>query len=72
MALFSQVLAGAAAIFEDLHGPFGQARLLITLGPLQSSTNAELAGIRLALNHLASQTDWHQVYIVSDSQAALL
>ena len=63
---------GAAAIFEDPHGPFGQARLSITLGPLQSSTDAELAGIRLALDHLSSRTDWHQVYIVSDSQAALL
>ena len=39
---------------------------------LQSSTDAELAGIRLALDHLASRTDWHQAYIVSDSQAALL
>ena len=63
---------GAAAIFEDVHGPFGRAHLPITLGPLQSSTDAELAGIRLALDHLASRTDWHQAYIVSDSQAALL
>ena len=63
---------GAAAIFEDRHGPFGQTRLAITLGPLQSSTDAEMAGIRLALDHLATRTDWHQAYIVSDSQAALL
>ena len=63
---------GAAALFEDPHGPFGRACLSITLGPLQSSTDAELAGIRLALDHLASRTDWHQAYIVSDSQAALL
>ena len=63
---------GATAIFEDPHGPFGQARLSLTLGPLQSSTDAELAGIRLALDHLASQIGWHHVYIVSDSQVALL
>ena len=63
---------GAAALFEDPHGPFGQARLSITLGPLQSSTDAELAGIRLALDHLTLRTDWLQAYIVSDSQAALL
>ena len=47
---------GTAAIFEDLHGPFGCACLSIILGPLQSSTDAELAGIRLVLNDLASQT----------------
>ena len=63
---------GAAAIFEDLHGPFGQTRLSMTLGPFQSSTDAEMAGLRLALDHLATRTDWHQAYIVSDSQAALL
>ena len=58
---------GATAIFKDLHGPFGQTRLSITLGPLQSSTDAEMAGIKLVLDHLASRMDWHQAYIVSDS-----
>ena len=58
---------GAATIFENLNGPFGETHLLIILGPLQSSTNAEMAGLQLALDHLASRTDWHQVYIVSDS-----
>ena len=63
---------GAAAVFADLHGPFGQTRLSRTLGPFQSSTDAEMAGLKLALDHLATRTDWHQAYIVSDSQAALL
>ena len=31
-----------------------------------------MAGLKVALDHLASRTDWHQAYIVSDSQAALL
>ena len=62
---------GAAAIFEDPHGLLARPAFNHTW-PLQSSTNAEIAGIRLALDHLSSQTDWRQVYIVSDSQAALL
>ena len=44
----------------------------MTLGPFQSSTDTEPVGLRLALDHLATQTDWYQAYIVSDSQAALL
>ena len=63
---------GAAVVFEDPGGPFGTTCLPITLGPLQSSTDAELAGIGVALEHLASRTDWSQAFIVSDSQAALL
>ena len=43
----------------------------MTLGPLQSSTDAELAGIRSALVRLASREDWHSAFIVTDSQAAL-
>ena len=31
-----------------------------------------MVGLRLALDHLATRTDWHQAYIVSGSQAALL
>ena len=41
------------------------------LGPLHSITDAELLGMRLALAHLSSRTDWTRAYIVSDSQAAL-
>ena len=63
---------GAAVVFEDHGGPFGTTCLPITLGPLQSSTDAELAGIGAALGHLASRSDWSQAFIVSDSQAALL
>ena len=35
------------------------------------STNAELASIRGALSHLTHSRDWHQVTIVTDSQAAI-
>ena len=49
---------GAAVVFEDHGGPFGQTCLPITLGPLQSSTDTELAGIGAALGHLASRSDW--------------
>ena len=48
---------GVAAIFEDLHGPFGQTRLSITLGPFQLSTDTKTAGLRLALDHLGTRTD---------------
>ena len=41
------------------------------LGPLHSITDAELLGMRLALAHLSSRTDWTRAYIVTDSQAAL-
>ena len=41
------------------------------LGPLHSTTDTELLGIRLALDHLSSRTDWTHTFIVSDSQAAL-
>ena len=63
--------SGAAAIFEDPHGPFGDTSLRFPLGPLQSSTDAELAGIRGALSHLTHSRDWHRVTIVTDSQAAI-
>lgn len=63
---------GAAAIFEDAGGPFGEVELSRVSGPLQSSTDAELTAIGLALSHLMSRTDWSQAFIVSDSQAALL
>ena len=61
----------AAAIFEDPHGPFGRTSLRIPLGPLQSSTDAELAGIRGALSCLSSSRDWHKATIVTDSRAAI-
>ena len=63
--------SGAAAVFEDPHGPFGDTSLRFPLGPLQSSTDAELAGIRGALSHLTHSRDWHRVTIVTDSQAAI-
>ena len=62
---------GAAAFVDDAGGPFGVATLTTKLGPLHSITDAELAGIRLALDHLATRTDWTEAHIVSDSQAAL-
>ena len=62
---------GAAAFFDDGGGPFGEVRLLAKLGPLHSITDAELLGIRLALDHLSSRTDWTRAFITSDSQAAL-
>ena len=62
---------GAAAIFDDANGPFGIGTHLETLGPLQSSTDAELAGIRLALDQLTLRTDWERAFIVTDSQAAV-
>ena len=62
---------GAAVIFDDAGGPFGMVTLRATLGPLQSSTDAELAGIRIALDTLASRTDWQRAFIVTDSQAAI-
>ena len=63
--------SGAAAIFEDPHGPFGRTSLRIPLGPLQSSTDAELAGIRGALSCLSRSRDWHRATIVTDSRAAI-
>ena len=62
---------GAVAVFDDAGGPFGLVTLRVTLGPLQSSTDAELTGIGLALGKLASRTDWHRAYIVTDSQVAI-
>ena len=43
----------AAAIFEDLHGPFGRTSLRIPFGPLHSSMDADLAGIHGALSCLS-------------------
>ena len=65
------VYSGAAAIFEDPHGPFGRTSLRFPLGPLQSSTDAELAGIRGALSCLARSQDWQRATLVTDSQAAI-
>ena len=62
---------GAAAFFDDAQGPFGETQLLAKLGPLHSITDAELLGIRLALVHLSSRSDWTRAFITSDSQAAL-
>ena len=62
---------GAAAFFADGGGPFGEVRLMAKLGPLHSITDAELLGIRLALDHLSSRADWTRAFITSDSQAAL-
>ena len=63
--------SGAAAIFEDAHGPLGGTSLQFPLGPFQSSTDAELAGIRGALSYLSRSRDWHRATIVTDSQAAI-
>ena len=63
--------SGAAAIFEDPHGPFGRTTLRFPLGPFQSSTDAELAGIRGALYHLSRSRDWQRATLVTDSQAAI-
>ena len=63
--------SGAAAIFEDPHGPFGRTSLRFPLGPFQSSTDAELAGIRGALSRLAQSRNWQRATIVTDSQAAI-
>ena len=46
-------LSGAAAVFADDYGSFGAASLRFPLGPLQLSTNIELAGIQGALLHLS-------------------
>ena len=62
---------GAAAFFDDARGPFGEVQLMAKLGPLHSITDAELLGMRLALEHLSSRTDWTRAFITSDSQAAL-
>ena len=62
---------GAAAFFDDAQGPFGEVQLMAKLGPLHSITDAELLSMRLALDHLSSQTDWTQAFITSNSQAAL-
>ena len=63
--------SGAAAIFEDPHGPFGRTSLHFPLGPFQSSTDAELAGLRGALSRLARSWDWQRATLVTDSQAAI-
>ena len=63
--------SGAAAVFDDAHGPFGTTSLQFPLGPMQSSTDAELAGIRGALSHLSGSRAWGQATIVTDSQAAI-
>ena len=63
--------SGAAAVFEDPHGPFGRTSLRFPLGPFQSSTDAELAGIRGALSRLARSRNWQRATIVTDSQAAI-
>ena len=63
--------SGAAAIFEDAHGPLDDTTLRFPLGPLQSSTDAELAGIRGALSYLSRSQNWHKATIVTDSQAAI-
>ena len=63
--------SGAAAVFDDAHGPFGTTSLQFPLGPMQTSTDAELAGIRGALSHLSGSRAWDQATIVTDSQAAI-
>ena len=61
---------GAAAIL--LGGPFQPPRLArVSLGPLQSSTDAELVAIREALHLLEAEPGWTSATLVSDSQAAL-
>ena len=63
--------SGAAAVFVDAQGPFGDTPIQFPLGPLQSSTDAELAGIRGALAHLSRTGGWRNATIVTDSQAAI-
>ena len=60
-------LSGATAIFADDHGPFGATSLRFPLGPFQSSIDAELAGIRVALLHLLGSQAWSGAIIVTDS-----
>ena len=43
----------------------------IYLGPLQASTDAEVAGLHLAVRQLMAHSDWSRATIVSDSSAAL-
>ena len=64
-------LSGAAAIFVDPHGPLDDITLRFPLGPFQSSTDAELAGIHGALSRLAQCSEWQRATIVTDSQAAI-
>ena len=71
MDLSKTVGCGATPIFDDAAGSFGTVNLTQPLGPLQSSTDVEVAGILLALRHLSSHTDWTHASIVCDSQAAL-
>ena len=62
---------GAAAVFLDAENGGTRDTVQITLGPLQSSTDTELAGIRGALLRLARLPGRAPTTIVSDSQAAL-
>ena len=59
--------SGTTAVLEDAHGPFGGTSLQFPLGPFQSSTDAELAGIRGALSRLTRSKDWQRATIVTDS-----
>ena len=63
--------SGAAAIFDDAHGPFGTTSLQFPLGPMQLSTDAKLASIRGALSHLAGSRAWSHATIIMESQAAI-
>ena len=62
--------SGASAVFVD---PItsSHAEVGIYLGPLQASTDAEVAGLHLAVRQLMAHSDWSRATIVSDSSAAL-
>ena len=64
-------LSGVAAIFADPHGPLDDITLRFPLGPFQSSTDAELAGIHGALSRLTQTSGWQWATIVTDSHAAI-
>ena len=61
----------ATTVFLDAQNGVTRDTVQITLGPLQSSTDTELAGIRGALLRLARLPGRAPTTIVSDSQAAL-
>ena len=62
--------SGASAVFLS---PTTSAHFEVGtyLGPLQASTDAEVAGLHLAVHQLMAHSDWSRATIVSDSSAAL-
>ena len=62
--------SGAAAVFSG-DTPSADSEVGVYLGPLQASTDAEVAGLHLAVSQLLVRSGWSQATIVSDSSSAL-